>query len=499
MIRRRVSFCGLIPLRSKNFWNPSCVGLVLAVTIRWMRILIQHSGMVMMRWTYRHSDPTKVRLGERNHADMELKLLKMTEVRTVALDPPATAASGGSSDSIDRLFDVGDNAGQEHPAKKDDDVQEEVIAKDASEVVTEKPQKKQKRKVVRDVSSSTLPPNKLRDDHQSLPPSTGGKSLSVLRSIVPEGAVIPSDTARPLVTASVTPMPEVEPVDSVSGLNLRTRPPYERYVVSSDSSHYSGSYSEAASFIRSAADVSVVTVAVTTTANANVATSSKAKDAPKDFEHIGDSASLGRVDADAASISKLKNPSISSDSFYASQSLDTETMRRVYVPRWKVTNDSVLDDPYVCRDMTDRLAPCLVCLGAEVRMRAEHTLEKKDELEDKCAERTAFLSERDAEIVHLKSLLSLKEVEAAEAISFRSQLSVVEAADAAKGTELRDLKEKNFALEGEKNVLSERVETLESVIASKDVEVASLSSHVANLTADFSGFPAMSSILRYIP
>ncbi|GKB67214.1 hypothetical protein Tco_0928626, partial [Tanacetum coccineum] len=65
----------------------------------------------------------------------------------------------------------------------------------------------------------------------------------------------------------------------------------------------------------------------------------------------------GGVDADAASISKSKKPFISLDSFYASQSLDTETMHHVYVPRWKLTNDSVLDDPYVCRDMTDHLAP----------------------------------------------------------------------------------------------------------------------------------------------
>ncbi|GKD60202.1 hypothetical protein Tco_1297711 [Tanacetum coccineum] len=115
-------------------------------------------------------------------------------------------------------------------------------------------------------------------------------------------------------------------------------------------------------------------------------------------------------------------------------------------------------------------------------------MERKSELEDRCAEQTNFLSEKDAEIAHLRSLLSLKEAEAAEAISLRSQLSVVEAADAAKGTELRDLKEKNFALEGEKNVFSERVEALESMAASKEVELASLSSQVANLTADLSGF-----------
>ncbi|GKG53515.1 hypothetical protein Tco_0554915, partial [Tanacetum coccineum] len=52
----------------------------------------------------------------------------------------------------------------------------------------------------------------------------------------------------------------------------------------------------------------------------------------KNIENVGDSASDGGANADAASISKLNKPSTSSDSFYASQ------------------------NPYVCRDLTDRLA-----------------------------------------------------------------------------------------------------------------------------------------------
>nr|GEW90641.1 hypothetical protein [Tanacetum cinerariifolium] len=316
---------------------------------------------------------------ERNLTDRKVKLLKMTEGRTVLLDHPITAALGDRGDSIDKMFDEGSDVNQEHSVGKDDDVLEE-----------------------------------LRADHQSLPPSAGGKSLSALRGMVSKGSAIPSDVVEPLVMLSC---------------------------------HYSGSYSETASLVRSAVDVSVVTISVTTTINANVATGSKAKDAPKDFEHIGDSAS----------------------------SLDTETMHRVYLPRWKVTNDSVLDDPYVC-------------LGAEVRMRAEHTFERKSELEDRCAEQATLLSEKDAKIAHLRSLLSLKEVEAIEAISLRSQLSVAEAADAAKRTKLRDLKENNFAHKGENNILSERVEALESVAASKEVELAFLSSQVVSLTADLSSF-----------
>ncbi|GJS77156.1 hypothetical protein Tco_0727037 [Tanacetum coccineum] len=242
-----------------------------------------------------------------------------------------------------------------------------------------------------------------------------------------------------------TPIPDVGPVDSVYGLNLRTRPPHVRYVVSSDSSYHSDSYSEATSFARSlVADAPVVTVSVTTTADAG----SKVEDTPKDFEDIRDSTSAGGVNADAA-----------------------------------MTNDSMLDDPYTCRDLTDHLAP--PALFAQLRAMDYDQLYSKFNVG--AARQTTLLFEKDAEIAHLKSLLSLKESKAAEAISLLSQLSVVEAADAAKSTKLRDLMEKNFALEGERNILSEKVATLESVTTSKEDELASLSSQVAKLTADLSG------------
>nr|GEX83032.1 hypothetical protein [Tanacetum cinerariifolium] len=371
----------------------------------------------------------------RNPADREVGLLKMTEGRTVLLNPLVTAASGDSGDSIDTMFDKGNDVNQEHSVGKYDDVLEEVVDLDAS------------------------------------------KSLSALRGMIPEGSAIPSDATEPLVTVFVTPMSDVSLMDSVSGLNLRTRPPHVRCVFSSDSSHHSGSYSEIVSLVRSDADVPVVTVAVTTTVDANVATGLKAKDAPKDFEHIGDYVSSGGVDEDAAIISKLKKPSISSDSFYVSQSLDTEAMHRLRA----IDYDQLYSEFNV-------EAARQMCLRVEVRMRAEHTLERKGKLEDRCAEQATFLSKKDVKITYLRCLLSLKEAKAVESISLHGQLSVVEAANAAKGTEFRDLKEKNFALEGEKNILSERVKALESVAASKEVELASLSSQVVNLTADLSGF-----------
>ncbi|GJT68791.1 hypothetical protein Tco_1020271 [Tanacetum coccineum] len=374
-----------------------------------------------------HSDPTKVRVGERNLAEKEVKFLKMTEGRTVLLGPPVTAASGDSSDSIDRLFDEGHDAGQEHSVEKGDDVLEEAISKDALEVI-------------------------------SLPPNTSGKSLAALHAIIPEGSDLLSGVTEPLIAIFVAPMRDVGPVDSVFGLNLWNRPPYVRYVVSSDGSHHSGSYFEATSFVGSlVADAPVVTVVVTTTVDADVAAGSKARDVSKDFENIRDSTSAGG-------------------------SLDTETMYRAYIPRWKVTNDSVLDDPYVCRDLTDRLAP--PALFAQLRAMDYDQLYSEFNI----GASRQVCREKDAKIAHLKSLLSLKETEAAESISLRSQLSVMETADAAKSTELRDLKEKNFAFEGERNALSGRVTTFESVTISKEAELVSLSSQVIKLTADLSGF-----------
>nr|GEU53566.1 hypothetical protein [Tanacetum cinerariifolium] len=404
-----------------------------------------------------HSDPTKVRIRERDLAEREVELLKMTEGRTVSLDPLATTASRGSGDSIDKLFDEEDDAGQEHSVKKDDDVLDETIARDVSDVAIEKAKKKQKRKVTGDASGSTHPPKKLSDDYQFALPNTSGKSLATLCGLVPDSSGIPSGVTEPLIAAFVAPMPNVGPTDSVSGLSLRTCPPNMRYIVSSDDSHHSGSYSEATSFVRYlVADASIMTVIVTTTVVTDVFAilGSKARVESKNLENIGDSASAGGANADAASISKLNKPSPSSDSFYTSQSLDTETMHRVYVPRWKVTNDSVLEDAYVYRDLTDRLASPALFAQLQVRMRAEHTLEKNGELEDKCAKQAALLSERDTEIVHPKSILSLKEVEAAEAIRLYGQLTTMKDVDAAKDNELKDLKEKNFTLEGERCYLS---------------------------------------------
>ncbi|GKD89804.1 hypothetical protein Tco_1365311, partial [Tanacetum coccineum] len=140
MIQKHVTSCVPIPPHSGNFQNLSYAGLFSFTMFAEMDLFA----------FIRHSDTTKVRIGEREPAEREVKLLKLTEGRTVSFNPPVLAVSGDSGDSIDKLFDEGN-----------DDVPKETVAKDVSEVVAEKSKKKQKRKVVGDASGSTFPPKRL--------------------------------------------------------------------------------------------------------------------------------------------------------------------------------------------------------------------------------------------------------------------------------------------------------------------------------------------------
>ncbi|GKE65195.1 hypothetical protein Tco_1519356, partial [Tanacetum coccineum] len=145
--------------------------------------------------------------------------------------------------------------------------------------------------------------------------------------------------------------------------------------------------------------------------------------------------------------------------------MDSETLCQIYVPKWNMVNESVLDDPNVCRSVVDQLVPhglffqlCdmdydqlfaefnvgaarQTCLGAEVKMRSEHNLRERKRFERRCARQVA---------------------EATEVIHLRNKVSVIEAAEAT------------------------RVTTLESVAVTKDTELASLNAQTAKLTQDLS-------------
>ncbi|GKE28510.1 hypothetical protein Tco_1443894, partial [Tanacetum coccineum] len=201
---------------------------------------------------------------------------------------------------------------------------------------------------------------------------------------------------------------------------------------------------------------------------------------------FADSTSIGVVGPDIACPSNLVGTEFSADAFYVFQEMDSETLRQIYVPKWNVVNEFVCDDPDVCHIMVDQLAPPGLfsqlrgmdydhlisefnvgaarqsCLGVEIRMRSKHNLRERKRFERRCPKRVDLLKETDVEIAKLKAQLSLKEANTTEPIRLCIQVSIVEAAKAA------------------------RVATLESVAITKDIELASLNAQTAKLTQDLS-------------
>ncbi|GJR36058.1 hypothetical protein Tco_1211742 [Tanacetum coccineum] len=144
--------------------------------------------------------------------------------------------------------------------------------------------------------------------------------------------------------------------------------------------------------------------------------------------------------SDVAESSQLETSKGSDKSFYELPALNSAEAKRWYVPRWNITNDSLLDDGFSCHTLVDRVAPPgffftlqsmdydqlytefnvgaarQICLESEVRSRVKHELELKEKLKGKYDARGRLLKEKDLEILRLKSLLAeeAKRAETAE-------------------------------------------------------------------------------------
>ncbi|GJR00629.1 hypothetical protein Tco_0523613, partial [Tanacetum coccineum] len=158
---------------------------------------------------------------------------------------------------------------------------------------------------------------------------------------------------------------------------------------------------------------------------------------------------------------------------------------RWYVPKWNITNDSLLDDAFSCRTLVEGIAPPAffsglrtmdcdqlytefnvgaarrICLGSEVRARAEHELELKEKLKAKYAACGKLLEEKDLEIVRLKSQLAKKKAKAVEAVRLRDQVS---------------------SLSEEKSALTAEVSALKVTITQKDHDISLLDSRATHLS-----------------
>ncbi|GJZ21236.1 hypothetical protein Tco_0558275 [Tanacetum coccineum] len=118
--------------------------------------------------------------------------------------------------------------------------------------------------------------------------------------------------------------------------------------------------------------------------------------------------------SDVAGSSQLETSEGSDDSFYKLPGLNSAKAKRWYIPRWNITNDSLLDDG----------AARQICLESEVKSSAEHELELKEKLKGKYDARGSLLEEKDLEILIHKSLLAeeAERAETTEGVRLRGQV-----------------------------------------------------------------------------
>nr|GEW36967.1 hypothetical protein [Tanacetum cinerariifolium] len=275
------------------------------------------------------ADPPKVRVVERERVEGEVKLLDSTVGRVVPLLPVALArAKSELKASVNKLFNEGGSADQGNSATGD------------AAAVTAERQKRhhKKRPAVVDSSDSSHPPKKLRGDHvASSEVATGGKSPSTLRELLASSLDVVNilskssllnveagvkAVAMPFVTSSVSATPEREddnPTNTITGANLHSTGPAERFVISPDSSHHSSTHAfgvEVAYIIRFCGDGETR--------------------CRGSFSSSWERALLG------------------------SREVDYEHLHEVFIPRWNISNDALLDDLDTSREFFDHLAPSVL-------------------------------------------------------------------------------------------------------------------------------------------
>ncbi|GJV78535.1 hypothetical protein Tco_1514405 [Tanacetum coccineum] len=160
------------------------------------------------------TDPTKVRVGERQRTKGKPKLLDTTVGHVVPLLSVAPGrASSELEASVDKLFDERDSGGQ---------TKQEIVAEDAATV---QPKRQRRRKtIISDAGGPSHPPKKLREDHRtSTGPSVAGKSMFALQRLL-AGAVLNSEVriatlpTLPFITSSVSVTPEQESEDQIDSM-----------------------------------------------------------------------------------------------------------------------------------------------------------------------------------------------------------------------------------------------------------------------------------------
>ncbi|GJT34300.1 hypothetical protein Tco_0924719 [Tanacetum coccineum] len=372
-------------------------------------------------------DPRKVRAVEVQKGDDQVTLLKSTRHCFMPLVIPAAEGCGSVAAT---KIPAPTERGQEDVAEEnaylelaDPDEGTAMVRQSEEEVVTEQPKKIKKKRLIK--QSDVLPAKKLRTDHPSLASGTGGKTLAGLEQIM--------TACSRLLAREQSATPSVAP-------------PYQK----------------SKSFVDLSAQASLQ---IRTTVG-----SSSTLSAPVDTAVATTTFTKAKLVADV-------NPDLAGPSQFEESE------------GWNITNDSLLDDGFSCRTLVDRVAPPAffsalrsmdcdqlytefnvgaarqICLGSEVRSRAEHELELKEKLNAKYAARGKLLEKKDSEILRLKSQLAEKEAEAAEVVRLRDQVS---------------------SLSREKSTITAEVSALKITITQKDHDISLLDSRATHLESTLS-------------
>ncbi|GJZ00328.1 hypothetical protein Tco_0517757 [Tanacetum coccineum] len=282
----------------------------------------------------------------------------------------------------------------------------------------------------------------------------------------------------PFVTASISSTPKRESgdhTDFVVGLNLCVIGAPPRFVISSYSSHHSGTNvaeAEVDSLVRS----SVLIMTTVTTITSTVDPASVAKEKPvKPSLFSVDSSSAGGIDPNTGVFSNL----IGNDFL-------------VGVIRTVITPDTDLQKFYffasVCGMENDQLftefnvgAAHQMSLSAEVRLRAKYNVKEKRRLKSVVERQGELLKVIEEDIENLKAQLLLREAEAAKAIRLCAKAFNFETVEKYLWDETNALKEHNVILEKERDALDVKVTELETSVAGKECELTDLNSLITSV------------------
>ncbi|GJY31983.1 hypothetical protein Tco_0415478, partial [Tanacetum coccineum] len=398
---------------------------------------LHKNGEEMNIFAFIHTlDPTKVGVVERERNKDELRLLDTTIGRTVSLIPVARDRAGSKSDTS-----------------------------------------RKRKSVIVDMGGASYPPKKLREDHET-PSGTSvyGKYRSTIKRLLAE-AVLNAEVG----VAAIPTLPFVTPfmsstlkrevgdhTDSVAEPNLCTIGAPRRFVISSDSSHHSGTNiaeAEVDSLIRSSAPIMTTVTTVTSTVDPASVAKEKLVEL---YIFCANSSSAGGTDPTTGVFSDLTGSDFLVGAIHTIINPDAD-LQKTYVPQWSVTNGFRLDDGRVCREMVDEFAhpkffasvrgmehdqrfiefnvgaARQMSLNVEVRMHAEYNVKEKKSLRDE----TNALKERNAILEKERNALDMKVTE-------------LEASAAGKERELTDLNTLITSVKSQNDNLVDRVHELET-------------------------------------